>query len=265
MSLTHTPDAILTDVFGTIVDWRTTVVNHLTSQSHQPSPTASPATREAATTRTDWSVFAQAWRHSYYIFTTTYNSDPDPDTPFRTIDQHHRSSLDTLLTQHSLSDLWTPTQKDDIALIWHHLDPWPDSSTGLALLNQKFRTCTLSNGNKTLLHDLARHGKLPYAEFFSGEDFGAYKPSKLVYEGAARELGLKPQECALVAAHLGDLRAARGCGYQTIYVEREGEEGWDRVELEKAKSEGWVDMWLGLGEGKGGLLEIARRFGCNYI
>lgn len=259
MSLTNLPKAILTDVFGTVVDWRTTVVNQLITKSTQPSPSASPTTRETASTSIDWSSFAQAWRHSYYTFTRTYNSKPQPDIPFRTIDQHHRSSLDTLLQERALSDLWTPAQRDEIAQIWHRLTPWDDSANGLRLLNKKFCTCTLSNGNQTLLRDLAEHGELPYAEYFSGEDFGAYKPSKLVYEGAAERLGLEREECALLAAHLADLEAAKGCGYQTIYVEREGEEEGKSVDVESVRVGALVDMWIEIGQG--GLEEVARRFG----
>lgn len=105
--------------------------------------------------------------------------------------------------------------------------------------------------------DLAEYGKLPYTQIISAEDFKAYKPHKDVYLGAARKLGLEPGECALVAAHLGDLNAAKGCGYQTVYVEREQEEGWGKDEVEAARE--WVDMWVGVGEG--GFEEMARRLG----
>lgn len=92
-----------------------------------------------------------------------------------------------------------------------------------------------------------------------------YKPSPRVYEGAAQALGLQTSECALVAAHLGDLHNARKRGYQTIYVERGSEERWSSEEVEKARKEGWVDMWVGAGDGgdEGGFLEVARRFGIE--
>jgi 2-haloacid dehalogenase len=259
MSLINHPKAILTDVFGTIVDWRSTVTTYLISKSKEPASSASPKTRETATSSTDWAEFAQAWRYSYYIFTTTYNSNSN--IPFKTVDEHHRSALDQLLQERDLADLWSSQQKDEIALIWHRLDPWPDSSNGLRLLNQEFTTCTLSNGNQTLLRDLAKHGNLSYAKYFSGEDFGAYKPSPLVYNGAAKELGLETSECALLAAHLGDLRAAKKCGYQTIYVEREREESWKQDDVDRARQERWVDLWVELGQG--GLEEVARRFGIE--
>jgi 2-haloacid dehalogenase len=104
---------------------------------------------------------------------------------------------------------------------------------------------------------------LPYTHIISAEDFGAYKPHPSVYLGAAKKLGLEPGECALVAAHLGDLKAARGCGYQTIYIERSKEEAWPSEDIAKAKKEAWVDMWIGLDEGAGGFLEVAKRFGLQ--
>lgn len=110
----------------------------------------------------------------------------------------------------------------------------------------------------TLLEDLAKHGGLPYKEILSAEDFGCYKPHRDVYLGAARKLGLEPGECALVAAHLGDLEAARGCGFQTIYIERKEEEAWKGERVEASRE--WVDMWVGVDEG--GFEEVARRLGC---
>lgn len=147
-------------------------------------------------------------------------------------------------------------------MIWHFLDPWSDSSNGLGMLNQKFETATLSNGNTSLLRDLSDHGKLPYKHIISAEDFQAYKPHPDVYNGAARKLGVEPSQCALVAAHLGDCEAAKKkCGYQAIYIERLDEESWSKEKIEQAKREGWVDMWIGIDEG--GFEEVARRFGCT--
>jgi 2-haloacid dehalogenase len=144
-------------------------------------------------------------------------------------------------------------------MIWHFLDPWPDSSLGLALLNQRFTTSTLSNGNTALLSDLAKHGNLPYNHLLSAEDFQAYKPHPNVYLGAVEKLGLKPEECCMVAAHLGDLAAARKVGYQTLYIERKQEEQWKGAKVEEAK--GWVDMWIGVDDG--GFVEAARRWGIG--
>lgn len=177
------------------------------------------------------------------------------------MDTHHLESLKKLLQDWKIGGLWTDAEVREISLMWHYLDPWPDSSAGIAVLNQKFSTCTLSNGNVSLLSDMAKHADLPWTHIFSSEHFKAYKPSPLVYNGAAERLGLKTSECALVAAHLGDLKAARGCGYRTVYVEREREEDWSEGEVEEARREGWVDMWVSAGER--GFLEVARRFGVR--
>lgn len=148
------------------------------------------------------------------------------------------------------------------SMIWHFLDPWADSSHGLEMLNQKFETATLSNGNTSLLQDLADYGKLPYKHIISAADFSAYKPHPDVYNGAAKKLGLDPSQCALVAAHLGDCEAAKKkCGYQAIYIERKQEESYSPEEIERVKKEGFIDMWIGADEA--GFEELARRFGCT--
>ena len=158
MSLTNPPKALLTDVFGTVVDWRTTVTNYLSTAAsttlNDPARSLSSETRAAAAT-VSWPAFAQAWRVSYYHFVQSFN----PDTmPFKSIDQHHCEALIKLLQEHTLAGLWSDEEIQRISMIWHFLDPWPDSSTGLTLLNTKFQTATLSNGNRSLLSDLAQHG-----------------------------------------------------------------------------------------------------------
>jgi 2-haloacid dehalogenase len=260
MSVSNPPKAFLTDVFGTVVDWRATVTNHLTKSAEEvlnsPARSLPSATRAAAST-VSWPDFAQAWRNTYYHFTRSYT--PSATVPFKSVDQHHLDSLIKLLSDHGISDLFTETEIHKLSLIWHFLDPWPDSSAGLGQLNDRgFITATLSNGNTSLLEDLAKHGSLPYTSIVSAEDFGAYKPHPDVYLGAAKKLGFKPEECCLVAAHLGDLKAAKGCGYQACYIERKQEEGWPQEKAEEAKKEGWVDMWVTVEED--GFKEVARRF-----
>ena len=271
MSLTNPPKALLTDVFGTVVDWRTTVTAHLTASASEtlnnPSNSISSGTRAAADL-VSWPAFAQSWRVSYYHFVQSFNPETDP---FKSIDQHHCEALVKLLRDQNLQDLWTDDEIQKISMIWHFLDPWPDSSAGLAILNSKFQTATLSNGNTALLKDLASHGSLPYAHILSAEDFQAYKPHPSVYLGAAKKLNLDPSECALVAAHLADLAAAKKVGYQAIYIDRPQEETWPKEKVQKARDEGWVDMWVDLAEGEtfgtvrsdAGFVEVARRFGVD--
>lgn len=129
----------------------------------------------------------------------------------------------------------------------------------MALKNLGFIICTLSNGNIELLTDMATHADLPWTQVFSAEKFGAYKPHPSVYTSACKELGLEPGQCAMVAAHLADLEAARECGLQTIYIERTQEESWATEKIHGAKSKGWLDMWVSLGDDSagGGILEVA--------
>lgn len=261
MSLTNPPKALLTDVFGTVVDWRSTVTTHLTKTAEETlnSPSASiPSSVRTAAASVDWGELAWQWRLSYYHFTRSY--DPSQGN-FKTVDQHHLEALVHLLKKHDLDGLWDEQQLKETSMIWHFLDPWPDSANGLGMLNQKFETATLSNGNASLLTDLAEYGKLPYKHVISAEEFKAYKPHPNVYRGAAKRLGLETSQCALIAAHLGDLKGSKECGYQTIYIERSQEEGWDQGAIEQAKEEGWVDMWVSMDGG--GFEEVARRLGCT--
>ena len=258
------PKALLTDVFGTVVDWRGSVTNHLqqscaeTLSSSGRATTLSSKTREVAS-GFDWPAFAQAWRVTYFHFCHSYTPVPPGSPGFKSVGKHFRDSLEALLKENGLGELWSKEEMDDISRIWHKLAPWPDSAPGLKKLNNLgFVTATLSNGNTQLLTDLANFGKLPYARILGAEDFGAYKPHERVYRGAAEKLELKTEECALLAAHLGDLEAAKRCGYRTVYIGRENEEGWNKEKAEAARRERWVDMWVNLGEG--GFEEVARRF-----
>ncbi|KAL8710848.1 MAG: hypothetical protein Q9220_004651 [cf. Caloplaca sp. 1 TL-2023] len=268
MSVISPPKALLFDVFGTLVDWRTTVSHTLSTQAalalNSPSASVPTSVRLFAST-ISWPDFAQEWRDTYKSFTKAHSSPISSKSKhaFKTVDQHHYSSLVRLLSEHNLTGLWSPEQLHTIAHIWHFLDPWVDTSPALHVLSKSFILCTLSNGNVALLRDLAAHADLPFSRTLSSEHFGAYKPSPLVYNGAAEHLGLRNEQCALVAAHLSDLKAARDCGYQTIYVERADEEDWSNEEVMAAKREGWVDMWISLDEPRmslGGLAEVRGRF-----
>lgn len=269
MSFTHPPKALLFDVFGTVVDWRTTITHTL--QTHASTALSSPTASLSSTVRlrasdltlTDWDSFAQQWRNSYLVFTQTH----DPSRAPKTVDQHHHSSLIELLQEWQLAGLWLDDEVLEISRAWHFLDPWADSPKGLAELNKLgYVTCTLSNGNRELLSDMATHAALPWTYIFCSTDFGAFKPDPRVYKGAVGKLGLEVGECAMVATHLGDLDAARKCGLQTVYVQREGEEGWSEERVGEAKKEGWVDMWVRLDEtdSGGGFLEVARRLKVGH-
>jgi 2-haloacid dehalogenase len=205
----------------------------------------------------DWAEFAQQWRNTYKKFVKEFVPG---DIEWRDIDTHHHLSLIELLKNWKLEGLYTEDEVHDLSLIWHYLDPWKDSSAGIHQLNKKFITSTLSNGNPSLLKDINKHGGLGFQKLQSSADFKAYKPHPSVYKGAAEAMGLEPSEVAMVAAHLSDLKAARSCGFRTIYVERTQEEDWtpDQEQYEDAKK--WVDMWVT--EKEDGFVEVAKRFGC---
>lgn len=145
MVLSPAPRALFFDVFGTCVDWRQTVVNMLNNQSRASldSNTASipPSTRLRASGMTieDWGLFAQQWRNSYKQFTRKLAHDAS--WPWVSVDEHHLSSLKTLMSQWEIVGLWNEDEVQDLSLIWHRLQPWEDSGEGIAMLNKMFGMC----------------------------------------------------------------------------------------------------------------------------
>ncbi|KAF1916273.1 HAD-like domain-containing protein [Ampelomyces quisqualis] len=268
MALKTTPRALFFDVFGTCVDWRTTVVRELHAQSHASlnAATASLAStvrmKASDMTTEHWGMFAQQWRNSYKQFTQLLAKDPT--LPWVSVDEHHLRSLRELMAEWQIEGLWDDEQLREISLVWHRLEPWADAAMGVTLLNQLFYTCTLSNGNLSLLGDLRTFSGIPFTHLFSAELFGTYKPAPRAYRGAAEKLNLPPSECVMVASHLDDLKAAKANGLQTIYVERPGEEDWSEDEVEKARLEGWVELWVGSNKGSGkGFITVAEELGVD--
>ena len=200
--------ALVFDVFGTVVDWRSGVardVHRLLGDAVDPF------------------AFADAWRGRYV---PSMDRVRRGEQPWTNLDALHRASLDELLPE-----FWVPDAPDDVraelVLAWHRLDPWPDSVEGLTRLKQRFIIASLSNGNVSLLVDMAKHGDLPWDTVLSAELFGHYKPDPEVYDGAARLLGAAPEQVLMVAAHVNDLAAARARGLRTAYVHRPLEFGPD--------------------------------------
>ena len=262
MAFSEPPRALLFDVFGTCVDWRKTVTAALIEWKHKALNDASASLasslrlRASNLTDEDWGRFAQEWRTSYMKYVVGIATGEIPPSEYKSIDQHHYDSLLTLIHDWDLVGLWHLEDVKTISLIWHFLDPWDDSAAGLRELNKLYWTCTLSNGNVELLNDLARHGKLEFTHIFSANMWNSYKPAPEVYLGAAEKLGLQPGECAMVAAHLGDLKAAKSNGLKTIYVERPREETMDG---DQARSEGYVDLWVK--EEEAGFVTVAEKLG----
>lgn len=197
--------ALTFDVFGTVVDWRKSVIHEVTAME----------------LRVDAAKFADEWRAGYQPAMAKVRAGA---LGWTNIDALHRMILDELIERHSLQTMTEP-QRARLNSVWHRLDPWPDSARGLAMLRRRYICATLSNGNISLLVDLARHGGLTWDCVLSGEIYRAYKPDAAVYLGAAATLDLKPEEVMMVAAHKGDLQAARKLGLKTAFVERPLEHG----------------------------------------
>ncbi|KAI5927064.1 HAD-like domain-containing protein [Camillea tinctor] len=255
--------ALTFDVFGTVVDWRSTVHGQLISRARakigSPSFGSLPdalKSRLRAATDDDWARFAQEWRDSYMVFTRSFVPG---ESKWKDIDTHHYDSLIELLHKWELTGVFTEDEILSLSLVWHHLKPWDDSSAGIRSLGARFATATLSNGNPSLLHDLNEHGSLGFQRIMSTAEFGAYKPHPSTYLGAVKALDCRSEQVAMVAAHLGDLQAARSHGLRTIYVERPQEEAWGCDEDRFKDARGWVDLWIG--EKEPGFIEVARRLG----
>jgi 2-haloacid dehalogenase len=139
------------------------------------------------------------------------------------LDVLHREALDDVLAELRL-DL-PPTQRDELTLAWHRLDPWPDTVPGLARLKRRYVVAPCSNGHIAQSVALARHAGLPWDAILGAEIARAYKPDPRVYQVSVEALGLAPAEAMMVAAHNGDLEAAAACGLRTAFVARPREHG----------------------------------------
>jgi 2-haloacid dehalogenase len=197
--------ALVFDVFGTVVDWRSGVARDV----------------RRLLPGVDAEGFADAWRGRY---APSMDRVRRGEQPWTSLDDLHRASLDELLTQFGVPGVSEDVRRE-LVLAWHRLDPWPDSVEGLTRLKARYVIASLSNGNVALLVDMAKHGGLPWDTVLSAELFGHYKPDPEVYDGAARLLGLPPDRVLMVAAHVDDLAAARTRGLRTAYVHRPGEHG----------------------------------------
>lgn len=157
-----------------------------------------------------------------------------------------------------LDGLWGgDAEKEQLVHLWHELDAWPDSAAAVTRFAKLGPTAMLSDGSVALLKSLDARNGLRFDQVWGSDTWMAYKPDPAVYLGAAEKLGLRPDEVALVATHLGDLRAAKKCGLKALYVERPFEERYTEAEIDEARRAGWVDMWVPYGPG--GLLGIVER------
>jgi 2-haloacid dehalogenase len=257
--LADPPKALCFDVFGTVVNWQKTVTATLLLEAakKQSSATSEELKEQLSKIKhQQWAQSAAEWRKAYIKFVIGH--DPDKDE-WEDIDTHHHKSLIALLKKLGLENLYTPEEVENLSKVWHFLEPHPDSSEGIKRLGAKFVTSTLSNGTHKLLEDLNAHGNLGFQVIQSAEDWKAYKPKPIVYQGGCKKLGLEPNQVALVAAHIGDLAAARSNGMRTIYVEREGEEAVLPGSKEYEEAKEWMDLWVTVKEN--GIIAVAEKFG----
>ena len=205
---------LLFDVFGTTVDWRSSIATELEAfgQAHEMSA--------------EWDTVADRWRAG---FRDLQGKLARGERPWITMDQIHREVLDGLLKDLGATRI-AESAVANLNRAWHRLNPWPDTVEGLTRLKQDHVIGTLSNGNLSLLVDLAKHGRLPWDCVLSSGMFGTYKPNPEVYLGAVKMLDAEPTDVMMVAAHTYDVDGARAAGLKTAYVFRPKEFGPGRGE-----------------------------------
>ena len=231
--------ALVFDVFGTVVDWRISLIADFTAWGEKRGISA------------DWTALVDGWRAVYAASMDDVRKHPKHG--YVILDTLHRRSLERLVAQLSISGL----EDDDLYYLtmgWHRLQPWADSVGGLTRLKTKYIIGPLSNGNVALLTEMAKFARLPWDLILSAELFEHYKPDQETYLGAARLLCLSPEQVMMVAAHNHDLKAAQKLGLKTAFVARPTEYG----PLQKYDREATGD-WDIVAKDFG---ELAGRMGC---
>lgn len=226
-------DACLFDVFGTVLDWHSTVIRQVARLSKGLLLEGSQ----------DAIAFAEEWRAGYYAYVKIVSQGGEGTS---NADIMHRQILDNMLTTPRWSHLvnvWGESDREELTLIWHNLDAYQDTIPSLTELKRHVNILALSNGNFRLLLDLAKNQGIPWDGIFSSELFGSYKPNKKVYQSAAYHLSLPPHKIAMVAAHKHDLLAAASVGFRTVYVPRPAEDSREvRESMRSKKDGGEVDL-----------------------
>ncbi|HWN01973.1 MAG TPA: haloacid dehalogenase type II [Candidatus Dormibacteraeota bacterium] len=231
--------ALTFDVFGTVVDWRTSVIRE------------GQAFGKPRGLSVDWGKFADAWRGLYQPAMEEVRSGR---RPWAKLDELHRESLVRLLGDFGIIGV-SPAEIDHLNHAWHRLDPWPDAVPGLTRLKQRFTLATLSNGNIALMVDMAKRAGLPWDAILGAEVARAYKPTPEAYLRSAEALGLRPEQCLMVAAHPADLASAARCGLRTAYVPRPLEFGPGRPGSQPEPGQPFDVV-------AGDFVELAERLGC---
>jgi len=201
--------ALFFDVFGTVVDWRTSIARE-TEAILKPKGYS-----------IDWIAFASAWRGEYQPAMEEVRTGK---IGFSKLDVLHRRNLERVLPRFNVAGLDEPTMRH-LNKAWHRLDGWPDTKAGLPRLHAKFLLAPVSNGNIALMANLARFNNFPWDAILGAEIAGDYKPKPHVYLASAAAFDLEPAECMMVAAHSSDLAAATATGLKTAHVARPNEYG----------------------------------------
>ncbi len=202
--MTPGPEALVFDVFGTVVDWRSTIIREGKDLGRQKDLDV------------DWAAFADAWRSRY---APSMDRVRRGEIPWTKLDDLHHASLEELLGEFGVETL-SEEEKDYLNRVWHRLEPWPDAVEGLTRLKESYVIAPLSNGNVALLVDMAKAAGLPWDLILSAELVRHYKPDPEAYLMAPDLLDLSPDQVIMVAAHKDDLHAARENGLRTAYVPR---------------------------------------------
>jgi 2-haloacid dehalogenase len=202
--------ALFFDVFGTLVDWRTSIARE-----------AKAALEPQGFASLDWLAFADAWRGEYQGAMEEVRSGR---IGFCKLDVLHRRNLERVLPRFGAEKLGE-AERVKFNQAWHRLDAWPDVPPGLKRLKTRYWLAPLSNGNISLQVDLARRNGFPWDAILGAELAGDYKPKPRVYLAAAEAFDLAPADCMMVAAHISDLKAAGALGLRTAHVARPNERG----------------------------------------
>jgi 2-haloacid dehalogenase len=229
--------ALFFDVFGTLVDWRSSIARE------------AAALLEPRGHKLDWPAFADAWRDEYRPAMQEVRSGR---IPFSKLDVLHRRNLERILPRFGLKDL-PEDVLGNLNLAWHRLDAWPDVTPGMKRLRNRFLLAPVSNGNIALMADLARRNDIWWDAILGAEVAGDYKPKPRVYLASAEAFNCAPADCMMVAAHTNDLAAAAKCGLRTAHIARPDENGSGTGESEPG---GPVDV------AAQGLEDLAVKLGC---
>lgn len=222
-TMTDRPKAFLFDVFGTVVDWRGSMIREV------------GAAMEAVGASIDVARFVDEWRGLYQPSMEAVRAGARAWT---ILDVLHRESLDTLLAQYGVAERFDDAARTTLSRGWARLDPWPDSVEGVTRLKAIGFVATCSNGDIALMAHMAKRAGLPWDAILGAEPTLSYKPMPETYLGSCRRLYLAPGECMMVAAHAEDLAAARSNGLKTAFIARPLEYGPDGP-FDPTWADGW--------------------------